>query len=64
MGMETTTRYQWIEDLKPGDRICEKDRRATAKVVDEVHPGSHVIATGFNQTRISWKTLRRFQKMP
>lgn len=58
----TDTPHDWRDELQPGDRIREKDYRATGKVVDEVHRGSHVIATGFNQTRIAWKTLRRFRR--
>lgn len=56
-----TIDQHWIRDLKPGDRICEKDPRATAKTVNEVVPEQYIIATGFNQTRIAWKNLRRYR---
>lgn len=55
---------RWYEapELKPGDRIVEKDAPALPKTVEEVVPGSHVIAKGLNRTRIAWRNLNRYRR--
>lgn len=51
----------WIRDLKPGDRIVEKQSGSTPKTVERVVPYHYVMARGLNLRRIAWRNLSRYR---